>query len=351
MYRNKCAKCEKTRSKTRFLSWEGKSICRKCYHATRNSSLHSNANLNAAAQGESVEGDTSAENELRVAPPPSLDKDFLQVTGEKFAQEIRRLQDALQAHCGKDKNTPIYEPNEFFMFCSQAGATNVFNFILSCMTSSRHSEERNLLNRKRTVVILYQLCFGYSQKCNFFQEDNGLFLKFCNLSQPGIETQRQLGTSVSSRTITRNRAAMAKENFNLCNNAIQEAINKKCAIWLMIDDYHNIHTIRRPQDASATCQVDHMCTIIIKIVKEAPAIEFNSVNLIHNPNGIDVDLLINQLCSVQFLSQVCNFTSSSSMPEFTSYSFDPVMGRQQMESHVYQDVHSFSAVFQGCLFN
>ena len=59
MYRNKCAKCEKTRSKTRFLSWEGKSVCRKCYHGvTRNPSLHSNANvnLNAAVQGESVEG-------------------------------------------------------------------------------------------------------------------------------------------------------------------------------------------------------------------------------------------------------------------------------------------------------
>ena len=59
------------------------------------------------------------------------------------------------------------------------------------MTSSRHTGDRNLLNRKRTVVILYQLCFGYSQKCNFFQEDNGLFLSFCNLSQCGSETQRQ----------------------------------------------------------------------------------------------------------------------------------------------------------------
>ena len=203
------------------------------------------------------------------------------------------------------------------------------------MTSSSHSE-----NRKCTIVILYQLCFGFSQKCNFFQEDNGLFLKFCNLSQSGIETQRQLGTSVSTKVISRNRAAIAKENLTLCNDAIQEAIDKKFAILLMIDDYHNIHTIRRPQDENATYKVDHMCTIIIKIVKEAPAIEFNSVNLIHNPSGIDANLLMNKLCSVQVFSQVCNFTFSSSMPEFTSFSFDPVMGRQQLESHDYQDVRS-----------
>ena len=49
------------------------------------------------------------------------------------------------------------------------------------MASSHHLSERNILNQKCTVAILYQLCLGYSQKCNFFKEDNGLFLKFCNL--------------------------------------------------------------------------------------------------------------------------------------------------------------------------
>ena len=39
------------------------------------------------------------------------------------------------------------------------------NFVLACMTSSRHSEDHISLNRKCTVVILYQLCFGLSQKC------------------------------------------------------------------------------------------------------------------------------------------------------------------------------------------
>lgn len=149
-----------------------------------------------------------------------------------------------------------------------------------------------------------------------------------------------MGTSVSSKVISRNRAAIAKQNFQVCNDAIQEAINKEFTILLMIDDYHNIHTIRRPQEEKRVYKVDHMCTIIIKIVKEVPAIPFSSVNLFHNPCGIDADLLVNKLCSIQFFSQICTSSFSSSMPEFTSFSFDPVMGRHQMESHDYQGASS-----------
>ena len=210
------------------------------------------------------------------------------------------------------------------------------------MSSSRHSGDRILLIRKRTVVILYQLCFGLSQKCNFFQEDNGLFLQFSNLTQSGLETQRQLGTSCSSKVISRNRHSFSNENFNLVNSAIQDALELKHAILLMIDDYHNIHTIRRPCDEKTTYKVDHMATIIIKIVKEAPAIPVSPVNLIHNPSGIDVDLLLTNLCSARYFSQVSSSSFASSMPELTCLSFDPVMGRQQMEAHDYQAQHARS---------
>ena len=204
------------------------------------------------------------------------------------------------------------------------------------MTSSRHSEERILLNHKRTVAILYQLCFGLSQKCNFFQEDNGLFLHLSNLTQSGIETQRVLGTSCSSKVVGRNRTTFAKQNLSVVNGAIKEAIDKKHAILMMIDDYHNIHTIRRPSLENNICKVDHMATVIIKIVKEATAIPISSVNLIHNPCGIDADLLVNNLCSNQFFSQVSSSLFASSMPELTCSFFDPVMGRCEMETHDYQ---------------
>ena len=108
-----------------------------------------------------------------------------------------------------------------------------------------------------------------------FQEDNGLLLKLCNVTQSGLETQRQLGTSCSNKVITRNCSSLAKVNQTQCNDAITEAIRKKFPILLMIDDYHNIHTNRGPTD-QATSKADHMSTILMKIVKEATAIPFSS---------------------------------------------------------------------------
>ena len=65
----------------------------------------------------------------------------------------------------------------------------------------------------------------------------------------------------------------------------------------------------------------------MKIVKEATAIPISSVNLTHNPCGIDADLLVNNLCSNQFFSQRSSSLFASSMPELTCSFFDPVMGR------------------------
>ena len=38
MFSNKCAKCEKTQSKCRFIGWEGKYLCRKCYNKVKRES-------------------------------------------------------------------------------------------------------------------------------------------------------------------------------------------------------------------------------------------------------------------------------------------------------------------------
>ena len=250
-------------------------------------------------------------------------------------KRLKILKRPSYATAKKNKHPPIYEPAEFFKFCSLHGAENLFNFVLASTTSSRHSAVRILLNRKRTVAILYQLCFGLSQKCNFLQ-DNGLFLQFCNLSQTGIEIQRLLGTSCSSKVLSRYRANIGKERLNVVNNAIKKALEQEHAILMMVDDYHNIHTVRRPTEEGNTCRVDHMATIIIKIVKEAPAVPFSSVNFIHNPCGVDSHLLVNYLCSNHFFGQVSSNLFASSMPELTYTMFDPVMGRLQMEAHDYQ---------------
>ena len=84
------------------------------------------------------------------------------------------------------------------------------NFVLACMTSSCHSEDHISLNRKCTVVILYQLCFGLSQKCNFLQ-DNGLryFNSFVIFPKLGLKPSNFCS---SSKVLHRYRANICKEH-------------------------------------------------------------------------------------------------------------------------------------------
>ena len=71
---------------------------------------------------------------------------------------------------------PIYDPDEFQELCADAGAPTIFSTTLASMTDSRHSEERIQVNKKRTVAIIYKLCYGLSQVCNWRQTDHALFL-------------------------------------------------------------------------------------------------------------------------------------------------------------------------------
>ena len=79
-----------------------------------------------------------------------------------------------------------------------------------------------------------------------------------------------------------------------------------------------------------------MCTIIVNIVKEALAIPFSSITLVQNPPCIDIDLLVNNLCSVEFFGKVSSCSFASSMPQLTCHLFDLLLARHQMESHKYQ---------------
>ena len=96
------------------------------------------------------------------------DKSFMFFfSGEKFKEEVKSLQEALTQYCDKEKKPPIYEPTEFFKFCSQHGAANCFNFVLACMTSSRHSEDGISLNRKRSCYFI-SVMFWFITKMQFF---------------------------------------------------------------------------------------------------------------------------------------------------------------------------------------
>ena len=62
------------------------------------------------------------------------------------------------------------------------------------------------------------------------------FLKFCRLTDEGIDTQRVLGTSVGSRSVKREIFNSAKNSSELLQDVVKEAIENEYLITLMIDE-------------------------------------------------------------------------------------------------------------------
>ena len=249
-------------------------------------------------------------------------------------KEIHSLEQYLYKHVNTPKELSVYSPDEFYKICQKAKAANVYNLILECMSSNRHSKERTEVNKHRVVSILYQMCYGLSQKCDFFQQDNGLFLKFSHLTHEGLETQCNLGTSCSSRVISRNKATYASTNPSVFNAAVADAITNQKLVILFIDDYTKGHTKNRPND-DVTSVGDNMCTIAIKVF-DTPAIPVSdSISSLHNPTVVSIPLLTNYFCSPQTL-QKFSISFASTLPELTTHFFDPLLERQHLEAHDYQ---------------
>ena len=156
--------------------------------------------------------------------------------GEDFKNEIKRIKEALYKTFVQDGKMPIYDPVNFYQLCKSVNAGNIFHFILSSISSARHSKERIELNKKRAVAFLYEFCFCLSQKCDILQRDNGLFMKFCHMTDEGIDTQREIGSSLCSRSVKRQITEFSSTSGHLFESVVKDAINNEYLVTLMIDD-------------------------------------------------------------------------------------------------------------------
>ena len=92
-------------------------------------------------------------------------------------------------------NEPMYNSIKLKLVCLYTGAPTLFDAVWDGVTDPSHSADRIGLNKKQIVVILYQLCYGLSQKCNWFECDHAVFLKDCHLSQQGLSAEHVIGSS------------------------------------------------------------------------------------------------------------------------------------------------------------
>lgn len=172
--------------------------------------------------------------------------------GCDLKEELQRLKEKMYHEFTISSQAPIYDPEEFKAFCISAGATTIFDTVLAAMTSERHSEDRIKTNQQRTVAILYTLCFGLSQVCNWLQTDNAIFLHQSNLNQHGLDTVRQMGGSCCRRLAGNLLNHFSNSNHQKISELINDAIQHQWQLVLVIDDFTSIHTRRRPQTVFAS---------------------------------------------------------------------------------------------------
>jgi hypothetical protein len=125
----------------------------------------------------------------------------------------------------------------------------------------------------------------------------------------------------------------AASNKLTVDKAIAIATKKRQLILLMIDDYTTIHTNRRPTSLQ-TSNANTMCTIIVKIFPNIEAIPMKKPDEVHPKNGININQLINLICSNESMTSLVN-TFATCTPELTAKFFDPLMERERLEAHDY----------------
>ena len=171
--------------------------------------------------------------------------------------------------------------------------------------------------------------FNLSQKCSFFQVDNGILLRFSHCTNQGLNTQRVIGTSTCSMTVDRALQKFSSSNRTNVISALDDAIKNRKLLLLMIDDYTTIHSTRRPKDLK-TSQANNMCTIIFKVFPDIRAITRPPPQFIQNKDGIKPHDLANEACSEKQMTKLC-CTFTTCLPEQTTSFFDPLLERKRLE--------------------
>lgn len=158
-----------------------------------------------------------------------------------------------------NKGIHVYEPESFRQFCITAGATKHFHTVPSAITSARHSSELFILNKKRVVSFIYNMCYCLSQACNPLQIDHSLYLRSSRINQKGLETEHIMGLPCARWTVKSIVNTMAENHYQSFQNFIQDAVKNKWLLVIIMDNYTSVHTKRRPQGEKAS-QAKSMCT-------------------------------------------------------------------------------------------
>ena len=79
----------------------------------------------------------------------------------------------------------MYNSIKLKLVCVSSGVLRLFDAAEAGVADPSHSADSIGLN-KQIVAILYQFCYGLSEKCNWFESDNAVIVKDYHLNQQGL---------------------------------------------------------------------------------------------------------------------------------------------------------------------
>ena len=236
-----------------------------------------------------------------------------------------------------DSTLPVYHsqkwtPTVFENLCRDAGAQNLYNCINDAICSDRMSTERKHLSKLPTMVVIYIMIYSQSQRSNAFQVALLRTLKQFGITEQGLQSLRNLGIAAHPHTVQAKAKSSSASHSSTVASFIESAVENEQFLIFCIDDYHNIHTMHRPETKKQTNAI-HMSTLLVKVFPNIKAVHQEKVDLLPK-SPVEISK------GKSFIStnmHKISKTYSENMPDWVVAKYcSPESERQRLVTHDYQ---------------
>lgn len=174
-------------------------------------------------------------------------------------------------HHHEENKTPLYNPVLMRDFAKE-NAPGLFDTILNSILrdDERLSKESRSLQEQHTVVLLHTLAYLRSQKTSALQKDLAIFLHSHGTTRSGLNSGPVLGYGSSPRTTDRHKKTIKEKCNTFLKKQVKKAVLNKHLIISLLDDYHNIYTVKMPTQLKLSIAT-HMASSLLDIFETGPS--------------------------------------------------------------------------------
>ena len=141
------------------------------------------------------------------------------------------------------------------------------------------STERKQFSKLRTMVIIYIMVYSQSQRSNSFQVALSRTLQQFGITEQGLQSLRNLGIAAHPHTVKAQAKLSSSAHSNHVVSFIESAVENNQFMIFCVYDYHNIHTMHRPESKTQT-NATHMSTLLLKVFPNVKAVPQERTSLL-----------------------------------------------------------------------